>query len=198
MKTEEQIFTNTLFEVEDLIRHNCELESHDNTGMSCQYSKAIAALNDGLIKMYTKALQDSKESPIKKQMTTQYKQSKYIRRRTNMLKTEGQIITNTLFEVEDLIRHNCELESHDNTSMSCQYSKAIAALNDGLIKMYTKALQNSKESTIKNQKDVHIKKLTPKETEYLKSMQAHGYFELNDDISAEDLRALMEALAYTE
>ena len=36
MKTEEQIFTNTLFEVEDLIRHNCELESHDNTGMSCQ------------------------------------------------------------------------------------------------------------------------------------------------------------------
>ena len=106
------------------------------------------------------------------------------------MKTEEQIFTNTLFEVEDLIRHNCELESHDNTGMSCQYSKAIAALNDGLIKMYTKALQDSTE--------VHIKKLTPKETEYLKSMQAHGYFELNDDISAGDLRVLMEALAYTE
>ena len=116
-----------------------------------------------------------------------------------MLKTEEQIFTTTLFEVEDLIRHNCELESHDNTGMSCQYSEAIAALNDGLIKMYTKALQDSKESTIKNQKDVHIKKLTPKETEYLKSMQAHGYtFVLNDDNSADDLRALMEALAYTE
>ena len=84
-----------------------------------------------------------------------------------MLKTEEQIFTNTLFEVEDLIRHKCELESHDNTGMSYQYSKAIAALNDGLIKMYTKALQDLKE--------VHIKKLTPKETEYLKSMQAHGY-----------------------
>ena len=107
-----------------------------------------------------------------------------------MLKTEEQIFTNTLFEVEDLIRQKCELESHDNTDMSYRYSKAIAALNDGLIKMYTKALQDSKE--------VHIEKLTPKETEYLKSMQAHGYFELNDDISAEDLRALMEALAYTE
>ena len=115
-----------------------------------------------------------------------------------MLKTEGQIFTNTLFEEEDLIRQKCELESHDNTGMSYQYSKAIAALNDGLIKMYIKALQDSKESTIKNQKDVHIKKLTPKETEYLKSMQAHGYFELNDDISAGDLRVLMEALAYTE
>ena len=55
-----------------------------------------------------------------------------IQRRTNMMKTEEQIFTNTLFEVEDLIRHNCELESHDNTGMSCQYSKAIAALNDGL------------------------------------------------------------------
>ena len=107
-----------------------------------------------------------------------------------MLKTEEQIFTNTLYKVEDLIRQKCELESHDNTGMSYQYSKAILALNDGLIKMYTKALQDSKE--------VHIEKLTPKETEYLKSMQAHGYFELNDDISAEDLRALMEALAYTE
>lgn len=115
-----------------------------------------------------------------------------------MLKTEEQIFTNTLFEVEDLIRQKCELESHDNTGMSYQYSKAILALNDGLIKMYTKALQDSKESTIKNQKDAHIEKLTPKETEYLKSMQANGYFELNDDISAEDLRTLMEALAYTE
>ena len=115
-----------------------------------------------------------------------------------MLKTEEQIFTNTLFEVEDLIRQKCELESHDNTDMSYRYSKAIAALNDGLIKMYTKALQDSKESTIKNQKDAHIEKLTPKETEYLKSMQANGYFEVNDDISAEDLRALMEALAYTE
>ena len=115
-----------------------------------------------------------------------------------MLKTEEQIFTNTLYKVEDLIRQKCELESHDNTGMSYQYSKAILALNDGLIKMYTKALQDSKESTIKNQKDVHIEKLTPKETEYLKSMQAHGYFEVNDDISAEDLRALMEALAYTE
>ena len=115
-----------------------------------------------------------------------------------MLKTEEQIFTNTLFEVEDLIRHKCELESHDNTGMSCRYSKAIAALNDGLIKMYTKALQDSKESTIKNQKNAHIEKLTPKETEYLKSTQANGYFELNDDISAEDLRTLMEALAYTE
>ena len=115
-----------------------------------------------------------------------------------MLKTEEQIFINTLFAVEDLIRQKCVLESHDNTGMSYRYSKAIAALNDGLIKMYTKALQDSKESTIKNQKDAHIEKLTPKETEYLKSMQAHGYFELNDDISAEDLRALMEALAYTE
>ena len=114
------------------------------------------------------------------------------------MKTEEQIFTNTLYKVEDLIRQKCELESHDNTGMSYQYSKAILALNDGLIKMYTKALQDSKESTIKNQKDVHIKKLTPKETEYLKSMQAHGYFEPNDDISAEDLLALMEALAYTE
>lgn len=67
LKTEEQIFTNTLYKVEDLIRQKCELESHDNTGMSYQYSKAILALNDGLIKMYTKALQDSKESTIKKQ-----------------------------------------------------------------------------------------------------------------------------------
>ena len=107
-----------------------------------------------------------------------------------MLKTEEQIFTNTLYKVEDLIRQKCELESHDNTGMSYQYSKAIAALNDGLIKMYTKALQDSKE--------VHIKKLTPKETKYLKSMQANGYFELNDDISAEDLRTLIEALAYTE
>ena len=115
-----------------------------------------------------------------------------------MLKTEEQIFTNTLYKVEDLIRQKCELESHDNTGMSYQYSKAIAALNNGLIKMYTKALQDSKESTIKNQKDAHIEKLTPKETEYLKSMQANGYFELNDDISAEDLRVLMEALAYTE
>lgn len=115
-----------------------------------------------------------------------------------MLKTEEQIFTNTLFEVEDLIRHNCELESHDNTGLSCWYSKAIAALNDGLIKMYTKALQDSKESTIKNQKDAHIEKLTPKEAEYLKSMQGHGYFELNDDISVEDLRALLETLTYTE
>ena len=114
------------------------------------------------------------------------------------MKTEEQIFTNTLYKVEDLIRQKCELESHDNTGMSYQYSKAILALNGGLIKMYTKALQDSKESTIKNQKDAHIEKLTPKETEYLKSMQAHGYFELNDDISAEDLRALMEALAYTE
>ena len=114
------------------------------------------------------------------------------------MKTEEQIFTNTLYKVEDLIRQKCELESHDNTGMSYQYSKAILALNDGLIKMYTKALQDSKESTIKNQKDAHIEKLTPKETEYLKSMQAHGYFELNDDISVEDLRALMEALAYTE
>ena len=115
-----------------------------------------------------------------------------------MLKTEEQNFTNTLLEVEDLIRLKCELESHDNTGISCRYFKAIAALNDGLIKMYTKALQDSKESTIKNQKDAHIEKLTPKETEYLKSMQAHGYFVLNDDISAEDLRALMEALAFTE
>ena len=115
-----------------------------------------------------------------------------------MLKTEEQIFTNTLYKVEDLIRQKCELESHDNTGMSYQYSKAIAALNDGLIKMYTKALQDSKESTIKKLKEAHIEKLTPKETEYLKSMQAHGYFELNDDISAEDLRTLMEALAYTE
>lgn len=115
-----------------------------------------------------------------------------------MLKTEEQIFTNTLYKVEDLIRQKCELESHDNTGMSYQYSKAILALNDGLIKMYTKALQDSKESPIKKQKDVHIEKLTPKETEYLKSMQAHGYFELNDDISAGDLRVLMEALAYTE
>lgn len=114
------------------------------------------------------------------------------------MKTEEQIFTNTLYKVEDLIRQKCELESHDNTGMSYQYSKAILALNGGLIKMYTKALQDSKESTIKNQKDAHIEKLTPKETEYLKSMQAHGYFELNDDISAEDLRALMEALAWTE
>ena len=106
------------------------------------------------------------------------------------MKTEEQIFTNTLYKVEDLIRQKCELESHDNTGMSYQYSKAILALNDGLIKMYTKALQDSK--------DVHIEKLTPKETEYLKSMQAHGYFELNDDISAGDLRVLMEALAYTE
>lgn len=116
-----------------------------------------------------------------------------------MLKTEEQIFTNTLYKVEDLIRQKCELESHDNTGMSYQYSKAIAALNDGLIKMYTNALQDSKESTIKNQKDAHIEKLTPKETEYLKSMQAHGYtFVLNDDISSDDSRALMEALAYTE
>ena len=114
------------------------------------------------------------------------------------MKTEEQIFTNTLYKVEDLIRQKCELESHDNTGMSYQYSKAILALNDGLIKMYTKALQDSKESPIKKQKDVQIKKLTPKETEYLKSMQAHGYFELNDDISAGDLRVLMEALAYTE
>lgn len=114
------------------------------------------------------------------------------------MKTEEQIFTNTLYKVEDLIRQKCELESHDSTGMSYQYSKAILALNGGLIKMYTKALQDSKESTIKNQKDAHIEKLTPKETEYLKSMQAHGYFELNDDISAEDLRALMEALAWTE
>lgn len=76
-----------------------------------------------------------------------------------MLKTEEQIFTNTLYKVEDLIRQKCELESHDNTGMSYQYSKAILALNDGLIKMYTKALQDSK---------------------------------------AEDLRTLMEALAYTE
>lgn len=115
-----------------------------------------------------------------------------------MVKTEEQIFTNTLYKVEDLIRQKCELESHDNAGMSYQYSKAILALNDGLIKMYTKALQDSKESPIKKQKDVHIEKLTPKETEYLKSMQAHGYFELNDDISAGDLRVLMEALAYTE
>ena len=127
-----------------------------------------------------------------------YKRSKYIQRRTNTVKTEEQIFTNTLYKVEDLIRQKCELESHDNTGMSYQYSKAILALNDGLIKMYTKALQDSKESIIKNQKDVHIEKLTPKETKYLKSMQANRYFELNDDISAEDLRALMEALAYTE
>ena len=115
-----------------------------------------------------------------------------------MLKTEEQIFTNTLYKVEDLIRQKCELESHDNTDMSYQYSNAILALNDVLIEMYAKALQDSKESTIKNQKDAHIEKLTPKETEYLKSLQANGYFELNDDISAEDLRALMEALAYTE
>lgn len=115
-----------------------------------------------------------------------------------MVKTEEQIFTNTLYKVEDLIRQKCELESHDNTGMSYQYSKAIAALNDGLIKMYTKALQDSKESTIKKLKEAHIEKLTPKEIEYLKSMQAHGYFELNDDISAEDLRTLIEALAYTE
>lgn len=107
-----------------------------------------------------------------------------------MLKTEEQIFINTLFAVEDLIRQKCVLESHDNTSMSNQYSKAIAALNDVLFKMYKKTLQDSTE--------VQIKKLTPKETEYLKSMQAHGYFELNDDISAGDLRVLMEALAYTE
>lgn len=88
-----------------------------------------------------------------------------------MLKTEEQIFTNTLFEVEDLIRHKCELESHDNTGMSCRYSQAIGALNDGLIKMYTKALQDSKESTIKKLKEVHIEKLTPKETEYLKTMR---------------------------
>lgn len=115
-----------------------------------------------------------------------------------MLKTEEQIFTNTLYIVEDLIRQKCELKSHDNTDMSYQYSKAILALNAGLIKMYTKALQDSKESPIKKQKDVHIEKLTPKETEYIKSLQANGYFELNDDISAEDLRVLMEALAYTE
>ena len=106
------------------------------------------------------------------------------------MKTEEQIFANTLFVVEDLIHQKCVLELHDDTSMSAQYSKAITALNGGLIKMYTKALQDSPE--------VHIKKLTPKETEYLKSMQAHGYFELNDDISAGDLRVLMEALAYTE
>lgn len=106
------------------------------------------------------------------------------------MKTEEQIFANTLFEVEDLIHQKCVLELHGDISVSDQYSKAIAALNGGLIKMYTKALQDSTE--------VHIKKLTPKETEYLKSMQAHGYFELNDDISAGDLRVLMEALAYTE
>ena len=112
------------------------------------------------------------------------------------MKTEEQIFANTLFEVEDLIHQKCVLELHNNTSMSDQYSKAITALNGGLIKMYAKALQDSKESPIKKQKDVHIEKLTPKETEYLKSMQANRYFELNDDISAEDLRTLMEALEH--
>lgn len=106
------------------------------------------------------------------------------------MKTEEQIFANTLFEVEDLIHQKCVLELHGNISMSDQYSKAIAALNGGLIKMYTKALQDSTE--------VHIKKLTPKETEYLKSMQANRYFELNDDISAEDLRTLTEVLEHTK
>ena len=106
------------------------------------------------------------------------------------MKTEEQIFANTLFEVEDLIHQKCVLELHDNTSMSDQYYKAIAALNGGLIKMYTKALQGSTE--------VHIKKLTPKETEYLKSTQANRYFELNDDISAEDLRTLAEALEHVK
>ena len=106
------------------------------------------------------------------------------------MKTEEQFFINTLFEVEDLIHQKCVLELHDNTSMSDQYYKAIAALNSGLIKMYAKALQDSTE--------VHIKKLTPKETKYLKSMQANGYFELNDDISADGLRALIEALENTK
>ena len=87
------------------------------------------------------------------------------------MKTEEQIFTNTLYKVEDLIRQKCELESHDNTGISYQYSNAILALNGVLIKMYTKALHDSKESTIKKLKEVHIEKLTPKETEYLKSMR---------------------------
>ena len=90
------------------------------------------------------------------------------------MKPEEQFFINTLFEVEDLIHQKCVLELHDNTSMSDQYSKAIDALNNGLIKMYAKALQDSTE--------VHIKNLTPKETQYL----------------AEDLRTLTEALAHTK